>query len=81
MKTPSTLFLPLAALSLASCGGQKKEEAKQPTDFLVTLLHHYGKLLHPLCPTPPTSCTKSRFLRQSKERRDQTTEHHLHDDG
>ena len=30
MKTPSTLFLPLAALSLASCGGQKKEEAKQP---------------------------------------------------
>ena len=30
MKNPSTLFLPLAALSLASCSGQKKEEAKQP---------------------------------------------------
>ena len=30
MKNSSTLFLPLAALSLASCGGQKKEEAKQP---------------------------------------------------
>ena len=34
MKNSSTLFLPLAALSLASCGGQKKEEAK-------TAEHHF----------------------------------------
>ena len=27
---PSTLLLPLAALSLASCGNQKKEETKRP---------------------------------------------------
>ena len=28
--TPSALLLPLAALSLTSCGNQKKEETRQP---------------------------------------------------